>query len=202
MKYKTFPLVVVAVALLLSACAATGSHRLKDPSVAATYGAGDSAKNAPADSVTLGQQRTVQDRMQDTWWKGFSDNRLDRMVARVLEVNTDLASAGFRLQKARYSAGLATSDLLPNFDVGGSVGYSKQLSGSSKGQDSYSASASLQYELDLWGRLRTQRSIAQWEAQATDEDLQSTFLALVSDTCDLYWTIAFLNQRIAAGEAS
>jgi len=99
-------------------------------------------------------------------------------------------------------AGLATSDLLPNFDVGGSVGYSKQLSGSSKGQDSYSASASLQYELDLWGRLRTQRSIAQWEAQATDEDLQSTFLSLVSDTCDLYWTIAFLNQRISAGEAS
>lgn len=202
MKYKTSSLVVVAVASLLSACAGTGSHRLKDPSVAATYGAGDSARNTPADNVALGLQRTVQDRMQDTWWKGFSDDRLDRMVARVLEVNTDLASAGFRLQKARYNAGLATSDLLPNFDVGGSAGYSKQLSGSSKGQDSYGASASLQYELDLWGRLRTSRSIAQWEAQATDEDLQSTFLSLVSDTCDLYWTIAFLNQRIAAGEAS
>ena len=202
MKLKTSPIVLVTVAALLSACAGTGSHRLKDPSVAATYGAGDSAKNAPADAVTLGENRTVQDRMRDTWWKGFGDERLDNMVARVLEVNTDLASAGFRLQRARYSAGLATSDLLPNFDVSGSAGYTKPLSGNAKGADSYGASASLQYELDLWGRLRTQRTIAQWEAQATDEDLQSTFLSLVSDTCDLYWTIAFLNQRIAAGEAS
>lgn len=200
MKLKTSCFVLMAA--LVSACSSTGSHRLRDPSVATTYGAGDSARNTPADMIALGQKRTVQDRMQDTWWTGFGDERLDRVVARVLEVNTDLASAGFRLQQARYSAGLATSDLLPDFDVSGSAGYSKELSGSSKGLDSYSASASLHYELDLWGRLRTQRSIAQWEAEATEEDLQSTFLSLVSETCDLYWTIAFLNQRIAAGEES
>jgi NodT family efflux transporter outer membrane factor (OMF) lipoprotein len=202
MKLRTSRLALVSVMSLLAACAGTGSHRLRDPSVAATYGAGDSTKNAPAEKIALGQKRTVQDRMQDKWWTGFGDERLDRMIARVLEVNTDLASAGFRLQKARYNAGLATSDLLPDFDVSGSAGYSKQLSGNSKRLDTYGATASLQYELDLWGRLRTQRSIAQWEAQATDEDLQSTFLSLVSDTCDLYWTIAFLNQRIASGEES
>ena len=202
MKLNTSHIVLVAVVSLLSACASTGSHRLKDPTVAATYGAGDSAKNVPADIIALGEKRTVRDRMQDTWWTGFADERLDRVVARVLEVNTDLASAGFRLQRARYNAGLATSDLLPDFDVSGSAGRTKELSGSSRGLDTYSASASLSYELDLWGRLRTQRSIAQWEAQATDEDLQSTFLSLVSETCDLYWTIAFLNQRIAAGEES
>jgi NodT family efflux transporter outer membrane factor (OMF) lipoprotein len=203
MKLKTSHIALVSVVSLLSACAGTGAHRLKDPSVAAAYGAGDSTKNAPAGNIALGQKRTVQDRMQDTWWKGFGDDRLDRVIARVLEVNTDLASAGFRLQKARYSAGLATSDLLPDFDVSGSAGYTKPLSGAvKKGVDSYGATATLRYELDLWGRLRTQRTIAQWEAQATDEDLQSTFLSLVSETCDLYWTIAFLNQRIAAGEES
>ncbi len=202
MKLNTCHIVLAAVVSLLSACASTGSHRLEDPTVAATYGAGDSAKNVPADIIALGQKRTVRDRMQDTWWTGFADERLDRVVARVLEVNTDLASAGFRLQRARYNAGLATSDLLPDFDVSGSAGRTKALSGRSRGLDTYSASASLSYELDLWGRLRTQRSIAQWEAQATDEDLQSTFLSLVSETCDLYWTIAFLNQRIAAGEES
>ena len=59
MKLKTSHLVVVTVAALLSACAGTGSHRLKDPSVAAMYGAADSAKNAPADTIALGQKRTV-----------------------------------------------------------------------------------------------------------------------------------------------
>ena len=202
MKSRTSQLALVSVVSLLSACVSTGSHQLKDPAVSASYGAGDSTKNVPADKVVLGQQRDVKDVTHDTWWKGFGDERLDRLVSQVLTVNTDLASAGFRLQRARFKAGLATSDMLPNFDVSGSAGRTKRLSGNSSAVDTYSASASLSYEIDLWGRLRTQRSIANWEAQATEEDLQTTFLSLVSDACDLYWTIAFLNQRIASGEES
>ena len=202
MKSRTCLLVSVSVVSLLSACVSTGAHQLKDPVVSASYGAGDSTKNVPADKVALGQQRNVKDVTQDTWWKGFGDERLDRLVSQVLAVNTDLASAGFRLQRARFNAGLAVSNSLPDFGVSGSAGRTKALSGNSPALDSYSASASLSYEIDLWGRLRTQRSIANWEAQATDEDLQTTFLSLVSDTCDLYWTLAFLNQRIASGEQS
>lgn len=170
--------------------------------MAASYGAGDSTKNAPHDTVTRAENRLPRDWMDDTWWQQFGDERLDRVITRVLEVNTDLTSAAFRLQQARLTAGLATSDLLPSLDVSGSAGYSKRLSGSAHGTDSYSSSASVSYELDLWGRLRTQRTIAQWEAAATEEDLQRTFLALVGDTCNLYWTLAFLNQRIEAGEQS
>ncbi len=194
--------VVAVVASLLSACAGTGSHRLRDPAISGTYGLGDSARNVPAAEVPLGQQHAARDVTQDTWWTGFGDDRLDRLVAQVLEVNTDLASAGFRLQRARLSAGLATDDLFPHVDASASAGYTKQLSGNNPGVRGYSASASLSYELDLWGRLRAQRDVANWEAQATEQDLQSTFLALVGDACDLYWTLAFLNQRITTGEES
>jgi NodT family efflux transporter outer membrane factor (OMF) lipoprotein len=206
MKHTIAPLrlapLALAVGSLLSACVSTGSHQLKDPSVAGTYGMGDSTRNVPSDPVQLGQNRVVKDLTQDTWWKGFGDERLDRLVSQVLKVNTDLASAGFRLQRARLSAGLATDDLFPDLDISGSAGSTKQLNGNSSSVRSYSAGAQLSYELDLWGRLRTQRTIAQWEAQATEEDLQSTFLALVGDTCDIYWTLAFLNQRIVTGEQS
>ena len=194
--------VLVTALALLAGCASTGSHRLKDPAVAASYGLGDSTKNAPASDIALAQKHDAKDITKDTWWVGFGDERLSRLVARMLEVNTDLASAGFRLQRARYNAGLATDDLLPHLDAQGSAGYSKQLSGSSSGVRSYNTSATLSFELDLWGRLRTQRSIAKWEAQATEQDLQTTFLSLVGDTCDIYWTLAFLNQRIAAGDES
>jgi len=192
----------VLLALALAGCASTGSHQLKDPAVAATYGLGDSTKNTPASDLPLAQSHATKDVTQETWWTGFGDERLDRLVARVLEVNTDLASAGFRLQRARFNAGLATEDLLPHIDASGSAGYSKQLSGNSSGVRSYGTSATLSFELDLWGRLRTQRTIANWEAQATEQDLQTTFLSLVADTCDIYWTLAFLNQRIASGEES
>jgi NodT family efflux transporter outer membrane factor (OMF) lipoprotein len=202
MKHASSKLIVLPVAAALSACVSTGPYRLVDPPVAASYGFGDSTRNAPTQSVQLGQDRPARDVMSDRWWEGFGDERLDRVVARVLEVNTDLASAGFRLRRARLSAGLATDDLFPDLDVSGSAGSSKQLNGSHRSVESYSASARVSYELDLWGRLRTARTMAQWEAQATEQDLQSTFLALVGNTCDLYWTIAFLNQRIAAGEES
>lgn len=195
--------VVVTVASVLAGCVTTGSHELKDPAVAGTYGLGDSTRNAPTEAVKLGENREVRDVTGDTWWAGFGDERLDRLVAKVVEVNTDLASAGFRLQRARLSAGLATNDLIPQLNVSGGYSSSKQLSGSNNPSvKGYDVGASVNYELDLWGRLRNARTIAQWEAQATDEDLQSTFLALVGDTCDIYWTLAFLNQRIAAGEES
>ena len=118
----THSTVLITVVALLAGCASTGSHQLKDPAVAATYGLGDSTKNAPANGVALAQKHASRDVTQDTWWKGFGDDRLDRLVARVLEVNTDLASAGFRLQRARYNAGLATDDLLPHIDATASGG--------------------------------------------------------------------------------
>ncbi len=190
------------VASLLTACATTGAHQLPETQVAGTYGLGDSTKNSPAENVALAQKHASRAITQDEWWKGFGDDRLDRVVERVLDVNTDLVSAGFRLQRARLSAGLALDALIPQLDVSGSTSSSKRLSGSSSSVTGYSVSASTGYELDLWGRLRTQRTIAKWEAEATEQDLDSTFLSLVSDTCDLYWTLAFLNQRIANGEES
>jgi NodT family efflux transporter outer membrane factor (OMF) lipoprotein len=202
MNAMTRSLILAIVVSVLTACASTGPHRVEDASVAATYGRGDSVKNAPTEIMNVGESRDVKDVTRDTWWTGFGDERLDRVVSRVLEVNRDLASAGFRLKRARLAAGLATDDLFPDLDVSASAGRSKVLSGSSSSVSSYGASASLNYELDLWGRLRAQRDIAKWEAQATEEDLQSTFLALVGDTCNLYWTLAFVNQQITAGEES
>lgn len=199
--------------LLVSACATSSHQQPPQPKVASTYGAADSELNRPTVSAVVPAHTGTQSTKRGgaggetrggggIWWRQFGDERLDRLVTRVLGKNTDLATAGLRLQQARLQAGLATSDLLPNFDVSASTGYSKLLNADSKGHSSYSLSASLSYELDLFGRLRTQRTIAQWEAHATEEDLQTTFISLVSDTCDLYWNLAFLNQRIIAGEES
>ena len=61
---------------------------------------------------------------------------------------------------------------------------------------------SLGWELDLWGKLRGQRDIAHWEAQATAQDLQATVLSLIGQSCELYWQLGYLNQAIATGQAN
>jgi NodT family efflux transporter outer membrane factor (OMF) lipoprotein len=54
----------------------------------------------------------------------------------------------------------------------------------------------------LWNKLGSQREVARWEAMASEQDRQSTRLALVATTARLYWQLAFVNQRLAANTQS
>lgn len=49
----------------------------------------------------------------DTWWNGFNDPALQRIVTRVLEQNLDLAAAMARVDQARAASRLADARLLP-----------------------------------------------------------------------------------------
>jgi len=57
-------------------------------------------------------------------------------------------------------------------------------------------------QLDLWGRLASLRDAADWEAQATEEDRQAAAMSLVGTVANLYWQVAYLNQRVEASEQS
>lgn len=197
--------VTVAAAGLLTSCMSVREPTPEgkpspDIRMASYYGAGDSEKNAPKERLAGSDATTLA--TADKWWKEFGDERLNHLIDRVLEVNTDLASAGLLVERARLIASLAFDDRLPKVDTSVSIGTSKALASGSSSVRSSSASLGLRYEIDLWGRLRSQHDAAAWEVQATEEDLLSTRLVLIGTASDLYWTLAFLNQRIAAGEES
>lgn len=176
-------------------CATFATPPPGDVLVAARYGRGDSVANQP--TVRL----LPSDAMPSgAWWTQFGDPRLDRLVEQVHATNRDLVVAGLRLRQARARAGLAGTDLWPRLGASVNSSASRPLDGDGETRTSHSASVSVSYEVDLWGRLRAQRDVASWEAEATAQDLEATALALMGETLDLYWTLAFLNQRIAAGE--
>lgn len=201
MNYRNHMLTALVVGAL-SGCSSTPAPSPKaQPLVAAEYGRGDSSQNAPMERVQLPAADGDVAKL-DPWWQQFGDERLNDLVQRMLVANTSVASAGLRLERARLVAGLAFDDLLPQVGASVSGSYSKALRGDRASSRSYGASVGVGYELDLWRRLRDQHDIAVWDAQATAEDLQSTRLALIGETCDLYWQLAFLNQRILASEAS
>ena len=191
-----------ATTLMLSACVSTGNHRVDAPNVPASYGHGDPARNAPTERADASPQAAAADVRDDPWWTQFGDPRLDRVIDRALAANTDLASAGLAVQRARLQAGLADNALWPQ--PSGSIGSSgsRPIDQAADWNRGSSASVSLQWEIDLWGRLRGQREIAQWEAQASAEDLQNTALLVIGDVATQYWTLAFLNQSISAGQAN
>ncbi|MBP1628609.1 MAG: efflux system, outer rane lipoprotein, NodT family [Holophagaceae bacterium] len=138
---------------------------------------------------------------QEHWWKVFGDPVLDGLVDRALRTNNDLAAATLKVRKARLEADLTDTNLTPDLSVGLSGQGSRDLKAHATTR-TFSANLSLSYEVDLWGKLASAREASAWEAQASEADRQSTALSLIGTTAKAYWEVAYLNQRMAAAEAS
>lgn len=198
---RPFPLALgLAMATALAGCVGTGQYRAAPVQVPVRYAGGEPATDAPTQALQSYAALAVRDMQADAWWRGFGDARLDRLVDQALAANSDLAAAGLALRKARLEAGLAEADLWPSASGSASGSGSRATDRHDHVDRSYSASAALSWEIDLWGKLRAQRDVARWEADATAEDRENTALALIGEVCSDYWQLAYLNQSIAAGE--
>jgi NodT family efflux transporter outer membrane factor (OMF) lipoprotein len=132
----------------------------------------------------------------------LNDPVLDQLVADVLARNNNLAAATIRVRRAQLQAGLADQALQPALAGSASMGTRRSLEGDASSTRSSGVTLSASYEIDLWNKLGSQREVARWEALASEQDRQSTRLALVATTARLYWQLAFVNQRLAANTQS
>lgn len=162
-----------------------------------------SSVQTPAVSIPDSWQTTaLSDQVRvDAWWQQFNDPQLNALVKHALNSNSDLALATLTLRKARLQAGLSEQDLYPQLSSRLSASRSQPLDGGNSSRD-YSASLSVSYEADLWGRVSANVDAARWTAQASAEDRESTAQSLVATTASLYWQIGYLRQRIALADAS
>lgn len=141
-------------------------------------------------------QQIHADILADQWWTLFKDPQLNNLVNEVLAQNTDLAVAGISLQQARIQARQTQSQQGVRV---GDAGLTTRRNFDLEDGDSSSGFGinypSLSYELDLFGKLANQTEAARWEALASEEDLQATAQSLIGTTAQLYWQLAYLNER-------
>ena len=142
-------------------------------------------------------QQVHADVYADQWWTLFGDMQLNQLVNQVLSTNTDLAVAGINLQQARLQAGLAANQQgIRISNAGISTGHQFNLNGDGDSSRGISINyPGLSYEVDLFGKLARQTESSQWEALATEQDLQSTAQNLIATTANLYWQLGYLNER-------
>ncbi|MFM5819748.1 efflux transporter outer membrane subunit [Aeromonas sanarellii] len=132
------------------------------------------------------------------WWQGFQDPALDRLVGAVLAANPDMRVAGLKLKNALLGADLADTNLTPSVSTNlGASGTKNMKDGGAS--SNLGPSLNLSYEVDLWGRLAAARDQAQWEAEASEQDLAATRLLLIGRTLEQYWLLAYLGSAIALG---
>ncbi|EIM39063.1 putative outer membrane protein [Acinetobacter sp. HA] len=182
----------LASALLLGSslvgCAAVVKTPYEQPSIAVP----GSFQNNTALSKQI-----YDDVLADQWWTLFKDPQLNTLVEDVLSRNSNLAVAGINLQQARIQARQTQSQ--QGVRIGDArVSTGRQFSLDGDGDRSTGISLGypgLSYELDLFGKLANQTEAARWEARATEQALQATAQSLIGTTAQLYWQLAYLNER-------
>ncbi|MGI9239267.1 MAG: efflux transporter outer membrane subunit [Verrucomicrobiales bacterium] len=134
-----------------------------------------------------------------SWWKSFDDRALNRLVAAGLENNFDLRQLAARVLQADAELRKAKGQLFPTLDAVGSANrrWIDSDSGDPTNSDgSVSLGALLNWEIDVWGRLRSAVDDRRFEQQATIADWQGARLILSAAISELYFEILEQEQQL------
>jgi len=187
-------------ALGLAACAVGPDYHTPDSPMPGQYQhAADVASiNAAREPVAL-----------DTWWSGFQDPVLTKIVERALAQNLDMAASIARVQQARAAANFAGAELLPQGNAYGDVTKQRQslqsplgkigstFPGYDRNQTLYSVGAAATWEIDIAGGLRRGAEAADAELQAAEASHMGVRILVAAEAADAYFRVRGAQARIA-----
>lgn len=131
---------------------------------------------------------------QASWRNVFSDPYLARMIDTALVRNTDIRVANLNVVQAEASLRASRMAFLPSFSLGAEGTVSK--SGNSKTDLSYNFPLSVQWEIDLAGRLRGEKRAAEsvyWENVELERGVRLQVIAAVASH---YYTLVMLDEQL------
>jgi len=156
-----------------------------------------SGRGAPAGGTSQGA--ATPDSIAETkWFDLFQDDTLKQLVTGALEKNFDLRIAAERVLEARAQYGISRANLWPTFDArvqftatrSSSIGSFPFIKPGTDLSVSYTqATGDLNWELDLWGRLRRLNESARAQYLATEEARNGVKLSLIGDVMNTYFAL-------------
>ena len=123
------------------------------------------------------------------WWTIFGDAELNALEPMIARENQDLKAADARFRQARALIRYNRADLSPTVGVAPSVSGLRNSANrpyfnsanANKGVSDIQLPLDLNYEIDLWGRIRHGVNASREEAQASAGDLQTALLSLQAE---------------------
>jgi NodT family efflux transporter outer membrane factor (OMF) lipoprotein len=131
------------------------------------------------------------------WWRTFGSTELEALIARALAGSPDLAIATERVRQAEAQVRIAGASLFPSIDVGfGSSTRQTDDGRRTTSANASSATLSASYEIDLWGRNRSDVRSARSALAATQYDREAARLTLISGVASAYFQVLSLRSRL------
>jgi NodT family efflux transporter outer membrane factor (OMF) lipoprotein len=186
------PVALIAVAVTAAGCAERRPYTPPEVNPAVV-------KNA--DSAIVSEQT-----FDVHWWQQFGDPVLDDLVTRTLDTNHDVRMAVARFDQARAVFDDVKRDVFPIVPAGASVdrrdqaipGFSEQP----RGVSTYRTGFDAVWEIDVFGRLRSQTRAAAATADGFEVDLGHTRVTVTSEVARNYFEMRGLQQQMAVAERS
>lgn len=136
------------------------------------------------------------------WFELYQDTVLQNIIQTTLDSNRDLLTAAARIEEARMQSAIIKANLYPQLNYtasagGGHAGTDAQKVAAGIQGSSFNAFAVLDWELDIWGRLRhnSRAAVAQFLAEVNNRNaLQAS---LVAEAASQYFLLRDLDNRMA-----
>jgi outer membrane protein TolC len=185
------PLTAAVFAALLAACTVGPDHVRPDLDAGTSF-----VRAAPvlaADGIAQPGDAA--------FWEALGDPQLTALVGQTLRNNHDLRIALSRWDAANALLRGAKADRFPTVTAGAGASESRastdQLPGSAdRTSRSYDASIRLDWELDLFGRIRRNVEAGSADAEAMAADLRALQVSLVAETATQYVSLRGLQERL------
>ncbi len=145
--------------------------------------------------------------LKGDWWSLFQDDALNPLVDRALAGNQNLRVAAARLDQAREQVTVARSDLFPWVGLSAEAARGKTSANrplaeysepnQSTVQNNFEVGPTVNYEVDLFGRVRREVEGARASAQQAEADFENTRLILTAQLVTDYFALRELDAEIA-----
>lgn len=144
----------------------------------------------------------------ESWWTGFRDPELERIIRRALAENLDLAGAFAQVVRSRAAAREAGAQLLPAATLNAQAAPQHQslqsplgsiaryFPGYERDQTLYDVGPVASWELDLFGGLRRSAEAARAEAEAAEADRIGVRITVAADAADTYLALRGYQARL------
>jgi multidrug efflux system outer membrane protein len=147
----------------------------------------------------------------DRWWDSFDDPELNTLIKEALSGSFTLMEAWARLNQAKALTVQAGAALYPDLNLNAEAFRARQSSNGGSSQrytnvsrvNTGSSSSTIEdyfiglvssYELDLWGKIRSQREAVRLTQVATREDLNTAAMSLAAEVTQRWANI--ISQRM------